>query len=459
MGLFQLMVFRQPSLVCFDEVVAEGDDIVDRKLGGGVRLEHCGVVDMLLFLGNSRLNGEELYVDVGHVHCRELNGQASDVGRLNTKLIYKAGNFYASICGQVVDKSAVEHVTADLVCVVGNDRFHDPGCVFVCSLVGYVVGEILLLVAVPARDLIDAAAGILVKRNSVTLDELGVLFLDEEVVVLRIVLARLGAVVAKAADIFKSDKILEVLGGILEDLASAAADLGVEVVAVCILKLKKERHVVDARDLFADGALRLKSDFLEKSVRADLNAVAKTYGLDGSVSLHKAGEDRHGVGVVEEESLGADLSHILCEIVENGDGAESAENAADAEGVGDGLTESVLLRDLEVDDGARVVTADLDGVNYEGSIAESILAFSNAEVLLDSSAVFVDILVEGADHYVGLFKSFGVDIVKSDFGIPKGGSHHNVAEHVLGKNSTARAHKCDLDHFNFLLLQKSFWLG
>ena len=69
------MILRQPSLVCFDEVVAECNDIVDRKLGGGVRLEHCGVVNMFLLLGNSCLDGEKLNVDVGHIHCGALNGE------------------------------------------------------------------------------------------------------------------------------------------------------------------------------------------------------------------------------------------------------------------------------------------------------------------------------------------------------------------------------------------------
>ena len=87
----------------FDEVVAEGNDIVDRKLGGGVRLEHCCVVDMLTLLGYSRLDGEELNVDVGHIHSRALNGKTSDVSRLDSELVNKAGNLYAGICGQVVD--------------------------------------------------------------------------------------------------------------------------------------------------------------------------------------------------------------------------------------------------------------------------------------------------------------------------------------------------------------------
>ena len=272
-------------------------------------------------------------------------------------------------------------------------------------------------------------------------------------------LTRLCAVVAEAADVFQSDKIIEFFGRIFENFICTAADLGIEVVAVGILDLKQECHMVDARDLFLDGTLRLESDFLEKSVRADLNAMAKTYGLNGGVSLHKSGEDRHGVGVVEEESLGANLSHILSKIIENGDGAESAEDTTDAEGIRDGLTETVLLRNLKVDNGAGIVAADLDRVNYEGRVTESVLAFCDTEVLLDGRAVFVNILVEGADHYVRFLKSCGVDIVKSDLGIPERRSHHNVAEHVLGKNSTARAHKCDLDHFHYLLWQKSFWLS
>ena len=130
----------------------------------GVRLEHCGVVDMFLLLSNSRLDGEELNVDVGHIHCRALNGQTSDVGRLDSELVNKAGNLYAGIRGKVVDKSLVEYVTADLIGVVGNDRFHNIGRVLVSSLVRNVVGEILLLVAVPTVDLVDTTAGILVKR-------------------------------------------------------------------------------------------------------------------------------------------------------------------------------------------------------------------------------------------------------------------------------------------------------
>ena len=51
-----------------DEVVAEGHDIVDGQLGGGVRIHHSRVVDVLLLLGHSGLDGEELNIDVGDVH-------------------------------------------------------------------------------------------------------------------------------------------------------------------------------------------------------------------------------------------------------------------------------------------------------------------------------------------------------------------------------------------------------
>ena len=45
------------------------------------------------------------------------------------------------------------------------------------------------------------------------------------------------------------------------------------------------------------------------------------------------------------------------------DRAQPAHDAADAERVGDRLAQAELLRDLEVDHGARLVAADLDHVD------------------------------------------------------------------------------------------------
>ena len=57
-----------------------------------------------------------------------------------------------------------------------------------CSLVLYVIGKVNLSVLLPACNLIYAAAGIFVKRNVVAVNKLGILCLDEKVVVLSVVL-------------------------------------------------------------------------------------------------------------------------------------------------------------------------------------------------------------------------------------------------------------------------------
>ena len=56
------------SLVSLDELVAHRDDVINRKLCRGVRIKHSRLVYVLTLAGNSRLNGKELRIDVGHIH-------------------------------------------------------------------------------------------------------------------------------------------------------------------------------------------------------------------------------------------------------------------------------------------------------------------------------------------------------------------------------------------------------
>ena len=88
--------------MCLVELVTHRNNIVDRKLGGGVGLEHCRVVDVLALAGDCRLYGEELRIDVGHIHSRELYGESANVGGMDTAAVNKAGNLYAGICSLAV---------------------------------------------------------------------------------------------------------------------------------------------------------------------------------------------------------------------------------------------------------------------------------------------------------------------------------------------------------------------
>ena len=121
--------------------------------------------------------------------------------------------------------------------------------------------------------------------------------------------------------------------------------------------------------------------------------MAESDGLDIGISLHIAREHCHRVRIVQKRDTGAYLCHILGKILHYGNGTERAEDAAYAEGVGDGLTETVFLRDLEVGDGARLVAADLNGVDSEVSTAERVLSVRNSEIFCYSRLAAVNIFI------------------------------------------------------------------
>ena len=93
--------------------------------------------------------------------------------------------------------------------------------------------------------------------------------------------------------------------------------------------------------------------------------MAKTNGFDVGVSLHISRKHSHGISIVKEKSIGTYLRHIVGEVLQYGDRTERAEDAADAKCIGYGLTKSVFLGNFKIDDGTRIVSTDLDGVNNE----------------------------------------------------------------------------------------------
>ena len=113
-----------------DKIVAKRNDVVDRQLCGSVRLHHGSLINGFLFLGHSRFNGQQLNIDIGAVHSGKLLGETPDVCRLNTESAHKAGHLDASLGRKVVDKSRVQHVAADAVRRIGDDRLHNAGGIF-----------------------------------------------------------------------------------------------------------------------------------------------------------------------------------------------------------------------------------------------------------------------------------------------------------------------------------------
>ena len=186
--------------------------------------------------------------------------------------------------------------------------------------------------------------------------------------------------------------------------------------------------------------------------------MAKTNGLNACVSLHKARQHSHGVGVVKEKGARTNGRHIVGKVLKNRDGAQCAEDAADSEGVGNGLAKTILLGHLKIGNGAGLIKADLNGINYKISAAQCITAVFDAKILADFGTSVVDIFVKGHNHGVGFLKTVGVDVVKRIFKIRERITHHGVTDDIFGKYGASRTHKCNLSHFLARLLPLSFFV-
>ena len=313
----------------------------------------------------------------------------------------------------------------------------------------------LLVLALPPRDLVDAAAGIFIERNVVFGDELRIALLDPVRHVLGVVLARFGDVVAELAHDFETDHVpalvllvLRLAPGV-ELFGSQGLDLGVQVAAVQ-RDLEQPSHVVDAGDLLAQpGALALafvEVERVEQARGAALHGVAESHGLDAGAAQHRACEHGHRVRVVEQPCVGTDLLHLRAEVHHHGDRAQGSEDAPDAQRVRDRLAQAEALGNLEVRDRGGVVAADLDGVDHEGRALERLLAVGHPEIGLDRGAVAVDVLVERPQHQLGLLQARLVDVVERDFGVLERFAAHHVPQDVLGEDGAAGTHECDFGH-------------
>lgn len=439
-----------------DELVAHLDDGVDVQLGAGVGIQHSGKVDVLLLAGAGGLDGRELAVDVGHVQRRTLGGELTHAGGQDAAAVDEAGNLHTGLLGEVGDEVAgIQHVTADLIGRSGNHGLHDAGAVLAGASMG-LHGAVLNLgvFLLPRGDLIDTAAGILVEGNIVALDEAGEVLLDEPRIVLGVMLAGLGAVVAETVAVEEAHLIGKV-AGIGQLLLHTAAHLGVDVHAVLVPQVKEPRHVVDARDgLLVALDVLVHAHLAEDGLGADLHRVAETHRLGEDKALHIARKHGHGVGVIEKPGVGANLVHIVTEGLHNGNGTEGAHDAADAEGIGDGLTEAVLLGDLKIDNGAGIVASHLNGVDHKPGTAEGLLAVLDAEMGGNLS-----VAAHGLDHAVqdafALLQTLGIDVVEGKFGVAECLGAEAVADDVAGKDGTACAHKGNF-HSMFLSANRNY---
>ncbi len=217
-------------------------------------------------------------------------------------------------------------------------------------------------------DLVLAARDVFIERDVELLDQVRPVALDEPWHVFREVLAGFRHEIPGALQDFVADLVpLRLLA-----LGQHFLDRRVEILTVA-LKGLVEGHVVDAGagevDI-VDRDIDVPGEFASRS----LHAVTESNGGDVADAADRPAVHRHRIDIVEEERIRADLLHILHDVDQNRDRAQTAHDSADPESVGDRLPQPVLLRDLEIDHGAWLVATDLDHRNHIVGVAQGFLA-------------------------------------------------------------------------------------
>ena len=433
-----------------DQIVYHLLDGVDIQFAAGMRIQHGSLVDMLLLQSTSSLDGQQLNVDVGHVHSCALYGQSTHMGGMNTVTVHQTGNLNAGLCGQVADQMiGIQHVTADFIRSIGNDGLHNMSCILAGTLVILHAGlQQLCVFLFPSFDLVYAAAGILIQRNIVTVDELRIFALNIEHVVLCIVLGGLGAVVTKVVDVVQTNFVSKFR---IDHLVRyAGLDFGIQIHAVLVFDLQQPAHVVDTGDqLFTAFQLIFHTQFLQQVLGANLYAVAQTNGLHAGVALHVTGQHSHGIGVVQEQCIGTYLFHVAGKISHNRNGTQGTHDTADTQGIADGLAQAVFLGHFKVDNGTGVVQTNLNGVNNKVGTAQRLFTVFNAQVALDLAIAALG-LSHGFQNHAALFQALCIDIIQGKNAVAQHFAAHSIADNVTGKYGTAGTHHCNF-HREILL--------
>jgi hypothetical protein len=86
------------------QVGGQRPDLVEVEFGGGMRVQHGGVIDVLGVLGQQRLHGQVLHVDVGPHQRDQLRRDVVHDGRLQPMWSTSTGTSTAQPAGSCGDE-------------------------------------------------------------------------------------------------------------------------------------------------------------------------------------------------------------------------------------------------------------------------------------------------------------------------------------------------------------------
>ena len=207
------------------------------------------------------------------------------------------------------------------------------------------------------------------------------------------------------------------------------------------LEAQEPGHVVDPGAVVAE-AIRLDPEIVGQVACRVLDVVAQAdHLLRGKGLVNGPGEDAHRVDVVQQHRIRAELAHVTGQLHHEGNRPQAAEDAADADGVGDGLLQAVFFRNVELRNG-RLRAADQHHVDDEVGAGERGAA---AGMLLDAASG-AELLRGPACHHAGGLEAFGVDVVQRDDNVAQLGIIEDVRQQVPGEDHAAGADHRDPGH-------------
>ncbi|MNE38684.1 hypothetical protein D3C80_1325910 [compost metagenome] len=110
------------------------------------------------------------------------------------------------------------------------------------------------------------------------------------------------------------------------------------------------------------------------------------------------------------------------------------------------MLQAILFSNGEIGDSARIVTANLDGVNHIIGIFQRRTTIFHPEVGSDLRPAGVNIAIDIAEHGERFIETGAINVVQRDIHLFQCRRCHDIAEYVLGEDGAACAHKSYFNH-------------
>ena len=179
--------------------------------------------------------------------------------------------------------------------------------------------------------------------------------------------------------------------------------------------------VVNSADPVND-IIRRHSQPFQQFFCTDLYTVAEAHTFDICRLLYGAGNNTHGISIIQQPCIGTYLFHITGDIQHDRNGAQAAEQAAHSQSIGDGLIQAIFFRYLEIRYNKRIIFPYGDSVDDIIRIAQRFLS-----VMVNLHAgVVSQVLVQAPKHSFRLAEPLFIDVEQSEPGFGKGWCAHAV---------------------------------